>query len=59
MLVVLQLAFIHVPVLQGLFGSAALPWRGYVVSVVLGLAVFLVLELAKPVIYAKSRKEQQ
>lgn len=56
-LALLQLAFIYLPPMHALFGSAALPLSSYITSFGLGLAVYLLVEVAKPLIYAGMRKK--
>ncbi|WP_237224444.1 HAD-IC family P-type ATPase [Rothia nasisuis] len=58
-LVALQLGFIYLPFMQNLFESTSLPARSYLMSLSLGLVVFFIIEAAKPLIYAKERKEAQ
>jgi magnesium-transporting ATPase (P-type) len=49
LLVALQVAFVYVPFMHTLFGSAAVPWRGWWVPLLLGVGVFLVVEVGKAV----------
>lgn len=47
-LLLLQLLIIYVPFMQTLFGTEALPFRYWVITLVIGLAMFLVVEIEKP-----------
>lgn len=44
----LQLLIIYVRFMQTLFGTEALPFRYWVITLVIGLAMFLVVEIEKP-----------
>jgi len=49
LLVALQAVFVYAPFMHTLFGSAAVPWRGWWVPLVLAIGVFLVVELGKAI----------
>jgi len=55
LLVLFQVGFVYVPFMHTLFGSAAVPWRGWWVPLVLAVVVFLVVELGKAVGRARRR----
>ncbi|MBO9554456.1 MAG: HAD-IC family P-type ATPase [Cellulomonas sp.] len=54
-LVLLQAVFVYAPFMHTLFGSAAVPWRGWWVPFVLAVGVFLVVEAGKAVGRARRR----
>lgn len=47
-LLLLQLAIIYVPFLQMLFGTEALPLRYWGITLAIGVALFLIVEIEKP-----------
>ena len=49
-LIVLQLSFTYVPVMQTLFGTTAIGWQDWTRILLFGLAVFLIVELEKTVL---------
>lgn len=51
LLLLLQAGFIWLPFMHTLFGTAPLPARAIGLAVALGLVVFLILEVAKPLLY--------
>lgn len=46
-LLALQLVIIYTPVMQMLFGTAALPFRYWVITFVIGFVMFLIVEIEK------------
>jgi len=49
-LIVLQLGFTYLPILQTLFGTTAIGWQDWARILLFGLALFLVIEVEKSVI---------
>ncbi|MCY3249880.1 cation-transporting P-type ATPase, partial [Acinetobacter baumannii] len=47
-LLVLQLLIIYAPFMQMLFGTTGLPFRYWVITFISGFAMFLIVELEKP-----------
>ena len=47
-LLLLQMAIIYLPLMQTLFGTEALPLRYWGITLVIGVAMFLVVEVEKP-----------
>ncbi|MEA5213958.1 cation-transporting P-type ATPase [Enterobacter cloacae] len=47
-LLVLQLLIIYAPFMQTLFGTEALPFRYWVITFLIGFAMFLIVEVEKP-----------
>ena len=47
-LLVLQLLIIYAPFMQMLFGTTGLPFRYWVITFIIGFAMFLIVELEKP-----------
>ena len=47
-LLLLQLAIIYVPFLQMLFGTEALPLRYWGITFAIGIALFFIVEIEKP-----------
>lgn len=47
-LLVLQLLIIYAPFMQTLFGTAALPFRYWVITFIIGFVMFLIVEIEKP-----------
>ncbi|MDI3424706.1 cation-transporting P-type ATPase [Enterobacter sp. V87_3] len=47
-LLILQLLIIYAPFMQMLFGTEALPFRYWVITFLIGFAMFLIVELEKP-----------
>ncbi|KIQ52810.1 hypothetical protein TA05_02720, partial [Citrobacter rodentium] len=47
-LLLLQLAIIYVPFLQMMFGTQALPLRYWGITLAIGVALFLIVEIEKP-----------
>ena len=46
-LLLMQLVIIYVPLMQSMFGTEALPLRYWFVTLVIGVAMFLVVEIEK------------
>lgn len=46
-LLLMQLVIIYVPLMQSMFGTEALPLRYWFVTLVIGVAMFLVVEVEK------------
>ena len=44
----LQLLIIYAPFMQMLFGTTGLPFRYWVITFIIGFAMFLIVELEKP-----------
>lgn len=47
-LLVLQLLIIYAPFMQMLFGTTSLPFRYWVITFIIGFAMFLIVEIEKP-----------
>lgn len=47
-LLLLQLLIIYAPFMQMLFGTTGLPFRYWVITFIIGFAMFLIVELEKP-----------
>ena len=47
-LLLLQLAIIYLPFMQMLFGTESLPFRYWVITFIIGFAMFLIVEIEKP-----------
>jgi hypothetical protein len=46
-LLLMQLVIIYVPLMQTMFGTEALPLRYWFITLVIGIAMFLVVEVEK------------